>query len=48
MESQWTLDEKLISNNLRLITNCITVNLKSIDYDNIRIFRKNSLSPIGL
>ena len=40
MESQWTLDEKLILKNIRLITSYITINLKSIDYDNIRIFWK--------
>ena len=37
MKSQWTLDEKLILNNLQLITSYIIVNLGSIDYDNIRI-----------
>ena len=40
MKSQCTLDKKLILNNLRLITNCIIVNLESIDYGNIRIFSK--------
>ena len=41
MKSQWTLDEKLILNNLQLITSYITINLKPIDYGNIRIFLKN-------
>ena len=41
MKSQWTLDEKLILNDLQLITSYITISLESIDYGNIGIFLKN-------
>ena len=43
MNSQWTVDEKLILKNIRLNISYIIINKKSIDYDNIRIFLKKKI-----